>query len=79
MVAGRPLGFMVCWLNMGAGCRHKTDHWERGRWQREFTLEARQAAREELLSLSGGPALAEKERAKADGEGDEPVSLQGLA
>ena len=73
--AGRPLGFLLCWLEQN-GCQTKAQHWDRGLWQ--YDLTARQAARRKLMDTPGGPELAAWERPPARGEGLEPDTLDGL-
>ena len=78
LVAGRPLGFLACWIHHATSCADKTAHWERDGWRTHFSLEARQAARRALLELPGGTALAANERPRGPGEADEPDTLTGL-
>ena len=53
-VAGRPVGFLVAWLLEGSSCDSKVQHWDKEMWARNLTLEARRAARAEVLSKTGG-------------------------
>ena len=66
---GRPLGHLVAWLcscEGDAAAHHAC----------EPTLEARQLARREVLPRrEGAQVLADKERPRRPGEGDEPEEL----
>ena len=78
VVAGRPLGFLVCWILQSGACDSKAQHWDKDTWKEVFSLEARQKAREQLMGMPGGPTLAAHERARAAGEPEEPTTLEGL-
>ena len=78
LVAGRPLGFMSKWLQWGADCPSKKDHWNAAEWARLFTHEERENARASLYLLRGAEHLFAKERMKEDGESEEPLLLTGL-
>ena len=78
LVAGRPLGFLACWVQHAALCDSKAQHWDKDVWRATFTQAARLTARRELLELPGGTALAANERAMSPGEGEEAENLLGL-
>ena len=73
--AGRPLAFLLCWLNLHE-CPSKSDHWEKTTWA--FSHAERLAARNQLMETPGGPALAAFERPTRPDEGEEPEGLDGL-
>ena len=75
VVAGRPCGFLMCWLAAGGACS-KEEHKDKARMT--FSLAERQAARRRMAeSLAGRDVLA-CERAQAEGEGSEPETLEAL-
>ena len=74
---GRPLGFLMRWLQDGAFAPDKGIHWDQHCWAM-FTQEERLAARRELAGLDGGAELLACERATAEGEAEEPATLTGL-
>ena len=76
-VAGRPLGFLYCWLNRGHVAT-KEEHWHKGSWFEWFTREERRAARAALKDVPGSAPLFEVERAKEPGESSEPETLVGM-
>ena len=69
---GRPLGFLMAWLAMGAACRHKAEHWNKANWPNQ---EQRAAARESLKRQPGGEALLAMERPLGPDEAEEPEGL----
>ena len=75
---GRPLGFMTCWLQHGPACDSKAAHWDKDAWRANFSQQLRLEARGFLLGWPGAEALFACERVLADGEDEEPPSLQGL-
>ena len=75
-IGGRPLGFLMRWLQAGTTLDQKHLHWVREDWA-NFTLEERQAARATLSRTVGGPELMSFERARGTGEAEEPPTLQG--
>ena len=78
LVAGRPLGFLGCWLLHGGTCDTKELHSHKAAWAETFTPEARARARAQILALPGGSALASHERRRSSGEAEEPATLHGL-
>ena len=78
LVAGRPLGFLTCWVLHATSCDSKAVHWDKEGWKAHFTLESRQTARRQLLALPGGTTLAANERPVSPGEAEEPETLIGL-
>ena len=75
---GRPLGFLMCWLQSGTDCADKARHWNKEAWRATFTQEARLAGRVVLQSFEGAEGLFAAERMLGDGEPEEHESLQGL-
>ena len=67
---GRPLGFMLRWLELGDAAASKDDHWEMISVV-EGDQPARQVARRLVEATVEGRALAAFERPRAAGEGDE--------
>jgi hypothetical protein len=74
LAKGRPLGYLVSWLSMGckAACDSKPKHWDKAN---QPTFDQRAAARKVLNDTSSGRNLLLCERAKRDGEADEPLGL----
>lgn len=66
---GRPVGYLYAWMKRQ---HHDTAHQHVHR-EAEQTLQARQAAREELKQLVGAAALFNKERKQRPGEPEEPI------
>ena len=78
IVAGRPLGLMSAWLLAADAHDTKESHVDTSWWPEQLSPDAREAGRVHLLTLDGGPELAEFERAPVEGEGEEPATLAGL-
>lgn len=72
---GRPLGLLAAWMEKG-GVGSKEEHWAPN--VLKPTLAMRRAGREYIRLASNGIALLSKERPLAEGEPDEPLSLDGL-
>ena len=76
--AGRPLGFLMCWLRCDVPTS-KAEHVDRALC-RSFSHAARLAARRELAAMPEGDVLLAFEREKKEDEADsEPESLSGIA
>eukprot|EP00971_Amphidinium_carterae_P340109 6478289-Amphidinium_carterae.2 len=75
---GRPLGFMLAWLELGKDLPHKDSHWDRSAWHEHCNVETREACRMELHSTAQGRALLAFERPLHDGEQEEAPDLDGL-
>eukprot|EP00971_Amphidinium_carterae_P191721 3804149-Amphidinium_carterae.1 len=75
VVAGRPVGFMACWLSR-AHAGDRAAHWDKH--LNKFGHAERKAMREQVLAVPGGPELLAFERAKEDNEDSEPEDLVGL-
>ena len=69
---GRPLGFLVKWLEQGMSLRSKAEHWNQAAWPDQ---ESRLQKRRELEGMVGGPELLSMERTPREGEGPEPLEL----
>ena len=78
-VAGRPLGFLSAWLQMGRDCPDKANHWSKAAWSANLTHEARVAAREAFKRRAGAELMLAVERPVQEGEPEEPLTLKGLA
>ena len=78
VVAGRPLGFLACWMLFGGECASKEEHRDKKTWGDRFTLAERQVAREWLVAQPGSEALFAFERPQEEGEETEPPTLLGL-
>ena len=69
---GRPLGFLLSWLQDCANHETKQQHIHE---HRKYAHAVRAAAREEFMQREGAIAFAEHERARRDNEGPEPLSF----
>ena len=72
---GRPLGYLAAWLQDGKQHASKKDHWALHNELIATEYTKRVAARTMLSLHPQGQALLAKERAKRDGEPDEPDGL----
>eukprot|EP00971_Amphidinium_carterae_P000180 3827-Amphidinium_carterae.3 len=77
-IAGRPLGMLMCWLEMAQCCNNRKMHWNTDEWQKRFTLEARERGRATLSNVPGSDLLFCRERCRIDGEPEEPCTLAGM-
>eukprot|EP00971_Amphidinium_carterae_P347987 6490258-Amphidinium_carterae.1 len=75
VVAGRPLGLMLCWLAAGHDCT-RAGHRNKDTWN--FSHDQRAMARTALSATLGGRDLLACERAKLPTEDEEPQTLEGL-
>jgi hypothetical protein len=69
---GRPLGFLVAWLNLGQDLDSRESHWDKAGWPSQ---EVRMQHRCVLESLPGGQDILSFERELRDGEDIEPVDI----
>ena len=76
--AGRPLGYMMAWLQQGCGCITKGSHKEKGQLEmlagaddHDIRLESRCI----LAGIPGSELLFEQERDPTDGEDEEPTYI----
>lgn len=76
--AGRPVGFLAAWLASGEGLATKEEHWRASCLAPSHAerLALRQAIRD---SGDAGKLILSCERPLADGEPEEPLTLEGLA
>lgn len=72
---GRPLGLLAAWLEKG-GVGSKEEHWRPDALRP--SVELRRAGRAYIRGAQHGPELLAKERPLAEGEPEEPLSLDGL-
>ena len=77
-LGGRPLGFLMAWLQVAHECPDKQSHWSKADWETKLTKEVRGACRAALAESLDGQALLSHEREKQPGEEDEPPTLDGL-
>ena len=80
MRGGRPLGFMLRWLQLSSTVGTKEEHWKFD--DLSLSLELRKAFREQLKQSEQGLALLAKERKQkladaAEAEPEEPSTLRG--
>ena len=72
---GRPLGFLCAWLNAAGRCSSATEHKQLA-VPRHLSLQSRQEARAEFMREEEATAIASMERARNDGEPDEPAHIR---
>ena len=77
LLGGRPCGFLCAWLDWGEQVPDKSSHWAKLLWSSELSLPKRRDARAKLLSFPAGVQLASHERPQAQGEAEEPDTLDG--
>ena len=75
LAAGRPLGFLLAWLQH-SDVPTRAEHWDKSTWK--YPLEERLALRRAMLDTTSGRQLADFERPKRTGEDSEPEVLEGL-
>ena len=74
---GRPLGFMMAWLDQCYACDTKEDHWKKEVFEQDYPI--RLKARAHLLTMPNGEELTKFERcADTVGADYEPRTLNGL-
>lgn len=74
--SGRPVGFLAAWLGAGEHLQTKQQHWAQECFVRPYEERANVRAHIEACGPSGR-LLLECERTRGDGEGAEPVYLEG--
>ena len=77
-LGGRPLGFLMAWLESAHECPDKQSHWLKSEWEARYTRERRSACRAELAASLDGQALLAHERERDNREEAEPATLDGL-
>eukprot|EP00971_Amphidinium_carterae_P165207 3274929-Amphidinium_carterae.6 len=76
-VGGRPIGFLMAWLQKADHTASKAEHWSQTAFS--VTYADRVAARERLQTFTGARELLDYEKPKvSDADPDEPVSLLGI-
>lgn len=73
---GRPVGFLAAWLGEGADAPDKATHWLPEKFSTPHA--ARLALRRQIAATPDGRRLLSFERPAAEGEGDEPETLDGV-
>eukprot|EP00971_Amphidinium_carterae_P110995 2198362-Amphidinium_carterae.3 len=77
-LGGRPLGYLMAWLQLGQHVPDKASHWNKTLLTERLTVAERQRCRDELALLERGQLLLAVERQIAEGEPAEACSLEGL-
>ena len=78
IAGGRPVAFLAAWLQLGAQCNSKEEHWDRARWQEHLSHANRSSVRAALKDRAFGPILMAHERPREEDEDEEPATLEGL-